>query len=227
VNTVYFRARCSLVVCLGVVALGVLTLSFVPVVNGQGQGETVTQVLVSDEPIVKAYGLVFSHFAELSESVGAKPQGRQAEVKKMLGNKWEIAVKLEAVDLQPGTMFTVVGTTVSGKIVPGSVDWLKPQGKTINPSSVKCGSSIHYQSLENLIALDEQALRKLIELRRKQKDLLAELVARSLTPELVSKLAVAEERLGLRKEKPLSLGVAPEEIARRMGTLQALESEPR
>lgn len=194
----------------------------------------------SEEKLVEAFGLVIlepeTHPTGVERVEGGDLQGsystlaitrptvhrRPASLRTFGEGRWRVRVKLVREDYAPNSKLTVVARTSSGKTVAGNVQWLGQPGALYEPEETQCRLETTSRRLKMLLMMDRQQLLKMIEIRKRRKEILSDLLNGRLVPELFARLDELEDELGINNLPPLSPRTDHDELAQRIGVIQVL-----
>lgn len=220
---------------LGMIALClVLFASLQPVYAQPNNREHTAEVsIVSEDPIVRAYALVIRESAgtDIQERSADQPVidpqkpatvVREAKVSKADGDTWRLTVDLEDGDLLPKTRVTFVATTQSGEIIPGPLTWITEPEKSVAPAQTLCQSRPDSEQISKLFALEEKALRTLLEVRTTRAQVLEKRLRQQLTPETIAQLERMEGEFGLSRTPRLTMDLELPELTRRIGLIESI-----
>ena len=176
--------------------------------------------ITSTDDIVTAYGIVFAPGeAELGmrdEGVGVR---RECEIRNKGGAQWELAVRLQPEDFRTGARVTAIAATSAGKIIASRIRPLDTQSATV--AAAQCLASDDPQYLAKLLALDDEKLRSIVEIRRKKRELLQIRLKELLNPSVSKRIEEIEGTLGYGGEGPIAGRTTPSVLARRVASIES------
>lgn len=191
-------------------------------VDAQSEREDEVVQLLGNEPLIKTEAVIIGGKPEIA---APEVKHRAAEVIKKTGDGWSVRVRLEPGDRAPGAVLTVIGTTAAGTTVSSRVADLRRPEQLLVPESRRCQLDTATARLDVLLGLDEKKLVRLIEIRKRQKNALTALLAKTMSPEMFEKLAALEKELGLNNNEPINAEMSNERLAERLGTIHTLLSQ--
>lgn len=196
-----------------------------------------TTVLRSEEELVRATAIIIFEPEVRSAPVVQEPEAlaaiiphaveRPTRIERLPDNSWRIITTLLGEDLLPKAKLTVIGFTASGKSVVSPVQWLQANEQIQNYSQlaeVRCEQQELGAPFKNLLQRSPQELEKLVDIRKKRRRLLEELLRERLTPAVLSRLTTFEAQLAERNSAQPRPSLSPElpldELIERLIVLQ-------
>ena len=179
-----------------------------------GVSEEVVAITSTDE-IVSAYGVVFAP----EESENGAGIRRECEIRNKGGAQWELAVRLQPEDFRTGARVTAIAATSAGKIIASRIRPLDTQSATV--AAAQCLASDDPQYLAKLLALDDEKLRSIVEIRRKKRELLQIRLKELLNPSVSKRIEEIEGTLGYGGEGPIAGRTTPSVLARRVASIES------
>lgn len=192
-------------------------------VEQQAMQEHLVVEVASEDPIVQAEAII----VESSQAKSENPPLMKHRTATILGKEaggWKIRVNLQPGDRTATAKLTVVATTADGRSVASRVTALSDPKVVAGPTESRCQMDSANARLEMLLALDQVRLVRLIEIRKKQKDALTQLLSKTLDEGLFAKLNQLEKDMGLNYSAPLSADMTNEDLAERVGVIHAIIS---
>ncbi|MCB0344087.1 MAG: hypothetical protein KDD66_03175 [Bdellovibrionales bacterium] len=205
--------------------------------SGPASAEESTQIveaqIVSDDPIVHAYGVIIRESAgtDLPDRAADQPVIdpqkpaaviRDAVFTDMGDSIWKLSVTLEDQDILPKTRVTFVATTASGAVIPGPLSWISEPEKVFSPKDRLCQSRPDSDQITKLFSLDEKALRTLLEVRTTRAQVLENRLRDLLSPATIEQLRRLESEFGLTTSPPLTMELELHELTRRIGLIESI-----
>jgi hypothetical protein len=193
--------------------------------NDESEKRTVPETfeVSSDFPIATAYGILLTPRPPEAETGkgGMIGLGRAARIRGLGDNRWRVEVQLESKDYQEGNKLTIVATTSKGIALPSEVRLLG-NSKTTHAITPVCQEQADAKDIAKLLALDDEKLGVLLQVRKDQRSLLERHFRSLLTPTRLERLNALEADYGLSYTQPLWAETELNELAFRIGALDAL-----
>ena len=174
------------------------------------------------EPIERAYAVLWDEEGgDLSDDALVKPRSRvlNVMVQSLGDNRWRLIAELTAEDYKADKSLGFFVVTESHTTVPLPTFRLK-LAKPVGATEKICRK----QSGENqrLLELSEKQLELLVSIRETKSEILDRKIKTALRARQFESLQALEEELGIDGSSQLSLGLELDELAARLGRIEAL-----
>jgi hypothetical protein len=130
----------------------------------------------------------------------------------------EISLPDDAVE----RWLTIVGTLPGSGITASPIQSLSAGEENTARISASCAESDRNTAHQKLSALKATALKQLVDIREKKRELLLQRLRSQLTPPIVHVLRAAEEAYGLTTQPPFSADLPAEQLLWRLAVIQSM-----